>query len=128
MPVRLRRCSEAMKSTSPGAPARTAPRAFTSPVVPARSEEVTSRVAMSVPRLSASAQIPEFCRSVKGRVVEARWTADTALRSASASASRAASTAIVTLSSSQLHIDRSPRPCAASAPLAHAFARRIAER
>ena len=63
---------------------------------------------------SALASRAAFCRSAKGAVVEARWTAATSPRSGPRQ-SRPASTARVRVSSSQLHIARSPRPSARSA-------------
>ena len=120
---RVRRLSAAMTSVSP--PPRNA---AISAEVPARWLAATSSAATSLFRLSASATMPAWSRSAKGKLVEANCSAPIVPRSRSASASRAASTAMVTASSSQLQMARSPLACALSAGLNQAFASAMARR
>ena len=75
-----------------------------------RWEPATSKVSTESSRPSALASTVELLRSAKGSVVEASITVLTELRDArSDSALREASTAMVSESSSQLQIERSPR-------------------
>ena len=84
------------------------PSASISAEVPARWVAATSMVETPSSRLSAPATMPECSRSRNGKVVEAKRSAAMLPRSRPASASRAASTAMVTASSSQLQKARSP--------------------
>ena len=102
--------------------------ALASAEVAARCEAATSCAAMSSFNARAPAAMPACERSRNGNVVEAKWMAAIDERSRSVSASRAASTAIVTTSSSQLHMARSPLPCAFSAGLNQPLASAIALR
>ena len=72
------------------------------PDTPARWDWPTSRVCASFGSARAPATMLAHCRSEKGARVVASTSERTPLRGLSPSASRAASTAIVTLSSSQL--------------------------
>ena len=75
--------------------------------------------------LRASAMMPAFCRSANGAVVDA--IIKTSMSSATR-ISRTASTAIVTGSSSQLHMVRSPRACPFSDESNQVLASAITER
>jgi len=96
--------------------------------VPARCVAVTSSAAISSERRKALATRLALRQSRNGKVVEAKRSALIEERSRVRRASRAASTAIVTLSSSQLQIARSPLPCALSAGLSQALASAIERR
>ncbi len=97
------RFSEATTSVSPLPPS-----ASISAEVPARWVAATSMVETPSSRLSAPATMPECRRSRNGKVVEAKRSAVMLARSRPTRASRAASTAMVTQSSSQLQKARSP--------------------
>ena len=126
----VRRLSAATNSVSPAAAPR---RAFSRPEVPARCEAVKSMVTTDSPKFSAVARMPAFCRSLNGSVVEAKVTAATAGGAPASSRagvrqSRAASTPMVRLSSSQLQMARSPRARPLIAGLNQALASAIALR
>ena len=63
---------------------------------------------MSSLKLRAVETIPEFCLSANGIVVEAMYRPSMVFLSLPEMQSREAATAIVTASSSQLHMDLSP--------------------
>ncbi len=94
--------------------------------IPARSEEVMSSAETASGRLRASTSRALFCRSSKGSEVEASITDCTPSRATPTRQSRAASTAMVTASSSQLAMAHSPLPWALSAGLNQPLASTIA--
>jgi hypothetical protein len=89
---------------------------------------VTSIALIVSDRFSASLTMPELSRSAKGSVVEATESEPTVVRSIPVSASRPASTAMVTLSSSQSPIARSPLASPRRPGAYHEFAAWIAAR
>jgi hypothetical protein len=102
------RMSDAVTRMFFRAPPMTDSRAASRAVEPAFWDAVKSDVRMSSLRFNAVDTMPAFCRSAKGREVDARKQASSLVLSIPARQSRAAATAMVTASSSQLHMDRSP--------------------
>ena len=78
-------------------------------VVPHLVQDVKSAVkSPSSGRFTPAAMMPQFCRSLNGKLIEARYAPSTAFLSKPVRQSLADATAIVMESSSQLHIERSP--------------------
>ncbi len=100
--------SEAATRIVPPSAALTVSSAVISPDVPARRVEVRSRVSMSARRSSAVCTTPAFSRSANGAVVVHRKQPSRVSRSMPVRQSRAAATAMVRVSSSQLPNERSP--------------------